>query len=77
MGPPLDVLIVIGGKLLVVKWEQHNRSYAPATKDTLEISYEECAYFGIKQKRRHVFMRRGELVGGERGGRYYLDTIRC
>jgi hypothetical protein len=67
--------IIIGGKLLVVKWEQHHRSYAPATKDPLEISYEECAYFGIKQKRRHVFMRRGELVGGERGGRYYLDTI--
>jgi hypothetical protein len=70
--------IIIGGKLLVVKWEQHNRSYAPATKDPLEISYEECAYLSVgTKKRRHVFMRRGELVGGERGGSYYLDTIRC
>ena len=70
--------IIIGGKLLVVKWEQHNLSYAPATKDTLEISYEECAYLSVgTKKRRHVFMRRGELVGGERGGSYYLDTIRC
>ena len=79
---PKNDRIIIGGKLLVVKWEQHNRGthtdYAPATKDPLEISYEECAYLSTdKKKRRHVFMRRGELVGGEGSGRYYLDTIRC
>mgnify|MGYP006095656377 CR=1 FL=1 len=69
--------IIINGKLLIVKWEDSDRDYAPATKDPLELSYDECAYVSVgKPKKRTIFMRHGELVGGEgRGGRYELEPI--
>jgi hypothetical protein len=72
--------IIIDGQLLVVKFFgsfKGNPNYAPATKDPLELSYGECAYVSVgKPKKRTIFMRHGELVGGEgRGGRYELEPI--
>lgn len=70
--------IIIDGRLLVVKFEiptPNKRNYAPATKRALDLNNEECAYVGITDGKRHVFMRNGELFGGEGAGCYELETI--
>ena len=76
--------IIIDGQLLVVKFsgpfkQGSNPNYAPATKNALDLNYEECAYVDMNGKRR-VFMRHGELLGGEGGrsrcGYYDLEPIK-
>jgi len=76
--------ISIDGKLLVVKWTEcerrmggsrEHKDYAPATKGSIKIGWEECAYESGPGKWQ-VFMRYGEVVGGEGNGIYHLDTIK-
>ena len=76
--------IIIDGQLLVVKFfgpfkQGSNPNYAPATKNALDLNYEECAYVDMNGKRR-VFMRHGKLHGGEGGrrrcGYYDLEPIK-
>jgi len=84
-GAPIDLRISIDGKLLVVKYAECDRrmgkgsrehkDYAPATKGSLKIGLEECAYESAPDKWQ-VFMRNGEVVGGEGKGIYHLDTIK-
>ena len=81
-GVPTNSRISIDGKLLVVKYAECDRrmgkdnDYAPATKRSLKIGLEECAYFSTKNKWQ-VFMRHGKVVGGEgEKGIYHLDTIK-
>ena len=71
--------IIIDGKLLVVKFANPtptNPNYAPATKYALDLKSDECAYVGMDGIRR-VFMRHGELFGGEKKCGYYdLEEIK-